>query len=341
MLKQNACDKAFDLLKYLVDEDMLCGFNLALVTSDDEYVRSYGYRQKIGSVLPASRETVYDMASLSKVISTTTCILKLIENGELALTTTIHSVLPEFVNEEVTVFDCLTHTTGLIDVPDYKKLNREQFLWAIYTMQPDKDRVGKILYADTNFILLGFVIERLKGSLKDYATETVFKPLHMDHTCYQPEDRSNCAATEVREDRGPVIGEVHDGKGYLLNGVAGSAGVFSCIDDVIKFVRMLMDDNDPFLKPETRQLLRTCFADKGQDRRSLGWIISTDKSSMGLRFSPHTLYHTGFTGGSILIDLDRKFSVIILCNRVHPSRDNPSILKFRDVINTIAYQAIE
>ena len=341
MLKEKQCNNVYELVKYLVDEDKLCGFNMAIVTPDEEFVRTYGYRQKVEKLLPAERDTIYDLASLSKVVSTTTCMLKLMENGEITLDTTIHSVLPEFANEEVTVRECMTHTTGLIDVPEYKKLNDEEFLHALHNMQPDPKLKGNIFYSDTNYILLGFVIDRLKGSLKDFAEETVFKPLGMDHTCYQPTDKSNCAATEVTEKRGVICGEVHDGKAFRLNGIAGSAGVFSNIDDLIKFVRMIMNDNDPYLKPETREMIRTCYADKGADRRSLGWIISTDKATMGIKYSEHTLFHTGFTGGHIMIDLDRKMAIILLCNRIHPNRNNTSILKFRDVINTLAIDCVD
>ena len=182
---------------------------------------------------------------------------------------------------------------------------------------------------------------RLKGSLKDYAEETIFRPLGMTNTCYQPKETENCAATEVTEKRGVIKGVVHDGKAFRLNGIAGSAGVFSTVDDLIKFVRMIMNENDPFFSPETRKMLRTCFADKGADRRTLGWIMSTDKSSMGIQYSEHALYHTGFTGGSILIDLDRQFAFILLSNRVHPKRDNSSILKFRDTINSLAYDCVK
>ncbi len=341
MINNKACENLFSLVKWLVDNDHLCGFNMAVVTPDEEYVRSYGYRQLVPEKLPADRNTLYDLASLSKVTSTTSCILKLIENGELTLQTPIHQVLPEFANEEITVLDCLTHTTGLIDVPEYKKLNDEEFISALYNMQPNEKMKGNIFYSDTNFILLGFVIDRLKGSLKDYAEETVFRPLGMTHTCYQPKETENCAATEVTEKRGVIKGVVHDGKAFRLNGIAGSAGVFSTVDDLIKFVRMIMNEKDPFFSPETRKMLRTCFADKGADRRTLGWIMSTDKSSMGIQYSQHALYHTGFTGGSILVDLDRQFAFILLSNRVHPKRDNSSILKFRDTINSLAYDCVK
>ncbi|MBQ4254182.1 MAG: beta-lactamase family protein, partial [Erysipelotrichaceae bacterium] len=186
MLRKDRCEMAEGLLKYLVDEDRLCGYNFAVVTPDEEYVSSYGYRQKVGELLKADRNTIYDVASLSKVVSTTTCILKLLEAKEISLDDTIHSLIPRFADESVTVLECLTHSSGLRDIDDYKKLSDEQFIDAIYNARPLEEGKGIIFYADINFILLGFLIAKLKGSLDGYASEAVFKPLGMKHTCYNP-----------------------------------------------------------------------------------------------------------------------------------------------------------
>lgn len=342
MLNINACNEVNKLLVRLVDKNLIPGYNMAIVTPDDEYVRTYGYRQLVPEKKPATRETLYDLASLSKVVSTNTCILKLMEAGELTLDTTIHSIVPEIVNPNYTVFDCMTHTTGLPPgIAGYKTMTDEEFMHTLYTIEPDPKKAGTIVYSDINYLYLGLVVDRLKGSLKDFARETVFEPLGMTHTCYCPEEKDNVAATEVTEQRGVICGVVHDGTNFRMGGTGGNAGVFSTIDDLMKFARMMMDDDNRFLNAHTREMLRTCYADKGQDRRSLGWILSTTKSSMGYEFSEHTLYHTGFTGGSMLIDLDRKLAFIILCNRVHPSRDNSSILEYRYVLNSIVYDCLE
>lgn len=338
MLNYKACSEVAKLLRRLVDKGLIPGFNMAVLTLDDEYSDSYGYRQLIPDKLELNRNTLYDLASLSKVVSTTTCILKLIEAGELTLDSTVHSIVPEVVGADCSIKDCLTHTTGLAPgIENYKTMSDEEFYHALYTIRPNPADIGTIVYSDINFIYLGWVIDKLKGSLKDYAQEAVFKPLAMNHSTYLPQDLSNVAATEVTEARGVISGVVHDGTNYRLGGSAGNAGVFSCLNDLVKFCRMMLDENDPFLSPKSREMLRTCYADKGQDRRSLGWIISSDKSSMGYEFSDHALYHTGFTGGSILIDLDKKFAFIILCNRIHPKRDNPAILNYRHVLNSIVY----
>ncbi len=342
MLNKNACRNVDNLLKRLVDKELIPGYNMAVVTPDDAFVQTYGYRQLVPEKKPATRETLYDLASLSKVVSTNTCILKMLENGDITLDTRIHDIVSEIENPDYTIQSCMTHTTGLPPgIANYKSMTDEEFFHTLYTIKPDPAKAGTIVYSDINFLYLGLVVDRLKGSLKDYARKTVFEPLGMTHTCYQPEDISNVAATEVTEKRGVICGVVHDGTNFRMGGTGGNAGVFSTIDDLTAFVRMMMNDDDPFLSPETRKMLRTCYADKGQDRRTLGWILSTTKSSMGFEFSPHTLYHTGFTGGSILIDLDRKLSFIILCNRVHPSRDNASILQYRPVLNSIVYDCLE
>lgn len=341
-INKDAAAQIARLMHHLVDHGLLAGYNTAIVTPDDAVTEAYGYRQTVPVKEPTDTGTRYDLASLSKVVSTTTCLLKLREQGLIDLDTTIHSVVPEVANEAITVKDCMTHTTGLIpDIPGYKQMSDEEFYRAIFTQQPEADFIGKVRYSDINYIWLGLMISRLKGSLDGYAHDAVFAPLGMNDTGYCPPDASRCAATEVTAERGVIRGTVHDGKAYRLGGVGGSAGVFSTIGDLTRFVRMMMDDRDPFLSEETRGLLKLCWTPEDGVRRTLGWILSSRDAGMGLEYSPHTLYHTGFTGGSILIDLDRKLSFIILCNRVHPSRDNDSILLFRNTLNSIVYDCLK
>lgn len=343
MLNIKQCQKLEGMLQQLVNQNQLAGFTMAIMTLDETYSSYGGYRQLVDQKVVNSLDTIYDMASLSKLLSTATCILKMMEEETIQLQTKISDYL-EIAEKEITVQDCLTHTTGFDDndIADYKTYSDQQFLQALKQMRSHDDLKGKVHYSDTNFIYLGWLVDKLKGSLADYAKKTIFTPLGMKHTTYCPDDRSLCAPTEVTAERGIICGEVHDGKGYRLHGTGGSSGVFSNLEDVEKFVYMMMDEQNSFLSKQSRALLKTPLADTPTGRRSIGWIISDPATcSMGSKYSQHTLYHTGFTGGSILIDLDRKISLIILCNRVHPTRNNSAILDLRKDLHNQLYRCLK
>ncbi len=341
-----------DVLDQLIDQLILDGVSPAisinLVTRNEHWKRCYGHRQLVSSCEENTLDTIFDLASLSKVVSTTTCILKCIEEGLLTLETKLCDVLESFDDKNVKIIDCMTHTSGLpVDIDGYKLMSTEQMHEACKHVMQDPEWIGKVRYSDVNFILLGKVIDSLKGSLEKYADEVIFKPLYMIETGYKPAEylKSRCAAYEDIPSRGGVIkGVVHDGKAYKFGGVSGHAGLFSTINDLTNFVTMLIQDGiyngKRFFKEETMELLKTCFADVN-GRRTLGWIISDPSASMGKCFSEHTLYHTGFSGPSLLIDLDRGFGIILLTNRVHPSRDNMKILQARNTIHDACYACLE
>lgn len=349
MLSYKGLETFDELMKQLAEDNAAAGMAVALVTCDEKWEKCYGYRQIVPEKEEATLDTIWDLASCSKVLVTATCIMKLIEEGLITLDTKVSDVLPELLQKEITIKECLTHSSGLpADVNGYKAMSLEEMFEAIWHIEKQPDLRGKVNYSDVNFILLGLVVAKLKGSLNEYAEEIMFKPLNMNNTCYNPASslKARCAAYEDIAARGGVIrGIVHDGKGFKLGGVSGHAGVFSTLEDVTHYVEMMLNDGiyngKRFFKEETMELYKTCLTEGKNEKRSIGWIISDSSYPLGHYFSEHTLYHTGFSGPSILIDLDKKIGCVVLANRVHPTRENKKILAARKEIHDAAYQCLK
>ena len=348
-MNYNNLEKLDGLLNGLIDDGATAGLNIAVVTKDSKWIKTYGNRQNIPTVEKATIDTIWDLASCSKVLVTTTCILKLREEGLLDLDTKVKDLLPKLEDDSVTVLQLLNHSSGFHpDIVGYKQMTPEEMVEAVWKIKKLPENENKVVYSDVNFILLGLIVKELKGSLDGYANEIMFKPLEMANTCYNPapELKERCASYEDMPTRGGVVrGIVHDGKGFKFSGVSGHAGVFSTIEDVTHYVEMLLNDGvyhgKRFFREDTMELLRTCTTSELNERRSVGWVISDPNYALGKKFSEHTLYHTGFSGPSILIDLDKKVACVTLANRVHPSRDNKKILAARNLIHDAVYALFE
>ena len=320
-----AADKAFAPVREAVRTGSIPAAALGLTTPDgDRAVRWAGQAMVTPSKAALRRETLFDLASLTKVMVTTPGILRLVEDGLADLDDALSRHLPELCADDpeaparkVTIRDTLTHHAGLpalekihlwSDDPDALKARVVRTAW----------RLGKPAYSDIGFILLGLLIERLRGgSLAE-------QPLGADPSSaltFRP-DPANCAATEDCPWRGRVLrGEVHDENAFALDGAAGHAGLFGAIDGVLDFARDLMAGavlSRAALHEMRRPQTRT---------RTLGWQIRHVRSDMdepswvgGGLCSPTTLGHTGFTGTGLWIDFDRGLAWSLLTNRVHPSR---------------------
>lgn len=319
-----------DYLKDCVKKRRIPGICVSYVTNDSNYflnVGFMGYKDYLGDKIPVNSDTLYDLASLTKVVCTTTLILKLIEENYFTLDTPVANIIPEFKYPNVTIKHLLTHTSGLIsDDKEYKNCLNANEIWEFTLNRPLVCETGsKVEYSDFGYIILGKVIEHFKISIEEYAKEVIFKPLGMASTCFNPHLKgliSRCAASEFTPNRGLIRGIVHDGKAFKLDGLSGNAGLFSNIKDLTKFVRMILDDGYPVLKKDSIDLFKKCYTENLNESRTLGWIFSDKNSTVGEVCSDCSLWHTGFAGGSIYIDFVRKCSIIILTNRVHPSRDN-------------------
>lgn len=337
-------------IETLTGEGVFPGATYALVTMDDIYVDSAGSRQVVPEERPMHKDTIFDLASLTKPVSTTTCILILIEKGLITLNTKVKKILPEYKYEDITVKHLITHTAGYPPEPPFRlDMNYDEVKESIFNAVPDyeiKDR--SVIYSDVGFLLLGLIIEKLTGSYSEFARENIFEVLDMKDTGFNPDEKiaQRCAATEFCNLRKKILlGQVHDEKSFLLNGVAGHAGLFSTAYDLANFVQMILNDGvykekivlsknsiDLIFKSQTKYL---------DWNRSVGWAMKEEDSTMGDLVSEMSIYHTGFTGGSILIDKHYGKAFILLTNRVHPSRDNKKLLSYRSKINNVAMSTIE
>jgi CubicO group peptidase (beta-lactamase class C family) len=295
------------------------------------HLRGYGtldYAPNSPAVDPA---TLYDMASLTKVIATTTVAMILEEEGKLDLSQPVHSYLPEFDAPDkaaITVRMLLTHSGGLeAYAPLYTTYRgRAQFIAQI-NMRPLKSTPGTAtVYSDWDMVILQAVIERITGTpLDQFAASHVFRPLGMFDTQFLPDTanvelRRRIAPTAVDTSRGGLLqGTVHDGNAWAIGGVSGHAGLFSSARDIAAFAQMLLDggiyDGIRVVAPTT--VSRWMSRQAPTSSRALGWDTPAPASSAGRYFSPRSFGHTGFTGTSIWIDPERGLFVVLFMNRVN------------------------
>jgi uncharacterized protein YbbC (DUF1343 family)/CubicO group peptidase (beta-lactamase class C family) len=313
------------------------------------WARAYGQRAVEPAAEPMTRDTIFDMASLTKPLATATSVLILAERGKVRLADPLVKYLPEFDNHgksAITIEHLLRHRTGLIaDNPLSDYADGPEKAWERIAALPLNGRPGeRYLYSDVNFLILGHLVERVSGKpLNEFAQQEVFGPLGMAETRFLPLtngkvnstiDLARCAPTEKEGDQW-LRGVVHDPRARALGGVAGHAGLFSTADDVALYACMLLNegkatDGRTILAPETvRRMIDPADTPAGQ-RRGLGWDVATSHSHpRGRLFGPTSFGHTGFTGTSLWVDPETGTFVVILASRLHPrgTRGDASALR--------------
>ncbi|WP_422926224.1 exo-beta-N-acetylmuramidase NamZ domain-containing protein [Singulisphaera sp. PoT] len=299
---------------------------------------------------PLTRDTMFDLASLTKPISTATSIMILVDQGRLHLDDTLAKLLPEFDNHgkgAITLEQLLRHRTGLIadnPIGDFKDGPAEAWK-KIAELDLLSNPGEKFLYSDVNFMILGKIVERVSGSpLDEFAAAHIFKPLGIEAR-FLPTDPARAAPTEKFQ--GALLrGVVHDPRARALGGVAGHAGLFGTADDIAIYAQMILDlgktrDGQVILKPETVRAMTDAADTPARQRRGLGWDVDTPFSSLrGQRFGPRSFGHTGFTGTSLWIDPETDMAVVILSSRLHPDGRAASPSKLRGQVATIAAESI-
>jgi uncharacterized protein YbbC (DUF1343 family)/CubicO group peptidase (beta-lactamase class C family) len=313
--------------------------------------KAYGNRAVEPAAEPMTVDTIFDLASLTKPIATATSVMKLVEEGKLKVEEKVTTYWPEFGAEgkdKLTLEHLLTHTSGLIadnPVKDYAD-GRAKSLERICALKPQAAPGERFIYSDVNFIVLGVLVERVSGVPLDvFAKQHIYQPLGMRETGFRPAAalRPRCAPTEQREGH-LMRGEVHDPRSYALGGVAGHAGLFSTVDDLLLYARMMLHggtlNGTTILRPDTVKFM-TAPRPVPRGLRALGWDVQSSYSAnKGTAFPRGKGFgHTGFTGTSIWIDPDSQTAVIFLSNRVHPnSRGN--VTPLRREVATIAAEAV-
>jgi CubicO group peptidase (beta-lactamase class C family) len=273
--------------------------------------------------------TIYDVASLSKVVGTTTAIMILYDENKIRLDDPIVSYIPTFGGgdkDKVTVRQLLTHTSGLPAGRDIWRIAQTPLeARALVLSTPLEGRPGaQYIYSDLGADVLGLLVEAVSGEpLDKFLTRRVFDPLGMNETMYRPADslRYRIAPTEVTPPRGyPLRGEVHDENAYALGGVAGHAGLFSTAADLSVFAQMMLNGGEyngvQIISKQTVDL----FTSRSFGHRALGWDTAEGDYGSGRYLGPTAYGHTGFTGTSMWIDPEREMFVILLTNRVHAAR---------------------
>ena len=308
---------------------------------------------------PLKDNDLFDLASLTKVIATTTAMMKLVESGTIDLYRPVADYLPEFGQAGkggVTVYDLLTHSGGLIPFIPFHMQGvrsgsevRSRILQDSLLYQPG----AQVRYSDFGPITLAWMIEKVTGqSFSSYVKENVFEPLSMHETGFLPVRQGpveNAVPTELDDyfRYRLMQGEVHDETAYLLGGTAGHAGLFSTARDLSRFAAMLTNEgrvgDRRFLKPETIRRFVTKVDPELKHTRALGWDTKSPSgySSAGKRFGPRSFGHTGFTGTSFWIDPDTKMYVILLTNRVYPTRNNRGHIPVRPAVADLAQKAFQ
>ncbi|MEO8659987.1 MAG: exo-beta-N-acetylmuramidase NamZ domain-containing protein [Bryobacteraceae bacterium] len=346
---ENPPNSSFDdAINEAVRKDQIPGAVLLFGQSGrTPYVKAYGNRALVPAREAMTVDTIFDAASLTKVIATTSCVMKLFEQGKLRLNDKATDYLPEFQGgkSDITLRHMLTHFSGLRPFVALKP-TETGYETGLNRMLADKavNLPGeRFVYSDTNFILLAEIVRRITGkTVAEYAREQVFEPLGMTDTMFLPPAslRSRIAPTEL-EDRVPLRGVVHDERSRAMGGVAGHAGLFTTATDLAKFADMMLGLGERngvrIFQPETVRKFTTPQTPPDQPiLRGLGWDIDSPYSSNRGELFPIGSYgHTGFTGTSIWIDPRSHSYVIILANSVHPHR-RPAITGLRGRIATIA-----
>jgi uncharacterized protein YbbC (DUF1343 family) len=298
------------------------------------YRQAFGHRALVPRSLPMTIDTIFDLASLTKVVATTIAVMQLVEKGELGLEDPISTYWPDFNTngkEKITVKDLLTHYSGLRPGLDLKPewSGYDTALKMIVEEKPISTPGIQFIYSDINFQILGELVRRVcHQPLDEYCAEHIFKPLGMKDTGFNPSSilRQHIAPTQYQHKNwGKMLwGEVHDPSSYNMGGVAGHAGLFSTADDLSLFAQMLLAGGSingvRILSPLMVEKMTT--PQTPPDRRvwrGLGWEIDSPFSSNRSGLPPAGSYgHIGFTGTSIFIDPVSKIYVIILTNQVHP-----------------------
>ncbi len=308
------------------------------------------------------RGDVFDLASVTKVIATTSAAMKLYEEGKLNLDSTVVSYLPEFagpdslndsLKQTITVKNLLTHTAGMKPFKRFYAMespNREALLDSVFESELDTIPGTKYKYSDIGLITLGKVIEKLAGTdLNAFTDSVIFGPLAMHGTGYLPDQRlDRIVPTEISElDSMLVHGFVHDENSHSLGGITGHAGLFATAIDLARFSQMMLNNgtlgDTVIFKPETIELFTSRANMLDDDNsRCLGWDSPSESSSGGVYLSSNSFGHTGFTGTSIWIDPDNQMFVILLTNAVHPNRSYkyPNYFDWRQRVHSSVYESL-
>jgi CubicO group peptidase (beta-lactamase class C family) len=324
------------VLRDSVHDNIFPGAVAALISSTDETYVPFGFETYDPDASPITETSIYDVASLTKVVATATAVMQLVERKQLSLHDLACNFLPQLrqaPKDRITILQLLAHTAGFPGgEPLSRQLkSRDEILEAIFSINlaypPGTGRV----YDDLGYILLGLIVETITGvTLDAYCEEEIFGPLKMSETMFVPPKTlfGRIVPTEIDAGRGGLLrGIVHDERAYLMGGVAGHAGIFTTARDLGRFARSMMGhDQSARAGLLSSASIRLMWARQWQDSEGeygLGWDRLRPGYMNGID-DRDAVGHTGFTGVSLVISPRRDLAIILLSNRVHPVRSDRS-----------------
>lgn len=338
-----------EYIKNLIVNKQIVGLTSCILCRDLKLEKAYGYKSIIKPEELTSISTLYDVASLTKVLTVLPIISRLIDNKEISFNTKVKSIIPEFKYDDITIYDMLVHQSGLPSTLNMngKEQSRESLIEEIFKLDKTYKTGSDVIYSDIGYILLGILIEKLYGeSFDKIAKNEVFNPLDMKDTMYNPSDKNRCAPTEYKDSSHTEVyqGIVHDWKSRMMNGVAGHAGVFSTASDIGNFIEMALNNgifnNKEFISKEIIDMwYETLVYESSKNRyRSLCWIKGYNKIIINAK-NDNTISFNGFAGPSISLDRDNNIGICLMANSVHPIRENRTILNtVRPIITDLIYE---
>lgn len=315
----------FSIIQKAIKNNAIYGASYSLLDEQENEQHYLGKQGAGGDSLDIVPDLEYDLASLTKVVGTTTRILQLVENKQLSLGDTVGKFIPGTKYPHITVEQLLLHDSGLpADIITNNLKTKAELVKQVKDSTLIYQAGEKTIYSDLGYILLGWIIRKIDGNLADSLAQNVFGPLEMRNTGFNLKRKSKLCfvPTEDLPQRGGIVrGKAHDQKAFLLNGISGHAGLFSTLADLNNFVAMYLHQGvfagHEILNSNCFSLLKSYY----KNGRTLGWQ----------RWVPTGLkiWHTGFTGTSIAIDMDQQTGFVCLTNRIYPTRQNRDWLKWR------------
>ena len=323
---------------------------VALIGNTQQIIdhQAQGLRMVEPQKRPMRLDTIFDLASLTKPIVVGTLTMQLVKQGQLDLFASVSTYLPEIQHQQIRLLDLLTHTSGYPawralypqadDAVDGSTHTPAQVVEYLGDMPLDYETGSKVVYSCLGYILMGKLIERVTAQpLAQLAQAQIFQPLGMNDTCYNPPPgwQSRCAATETLENaqvrRGEsfqrqdwwhqvLVGTVHDENAHYLGGISGNAGLFSTTKDLSLYCQAILKEDPEVLSADSTAEMAKLRTAGLNANRSIGWIVLKDRA----------LYHSGFTGTALRLDLERREYQILLTNRGHPSAADNRIPASRD-----------
>jgi beta-N-acetylhexosaminidase len=352
---------AYDVLARAVKDGAFPGGVLGIGWRNELAIHPFGKMTYNAKAARVTDHTIYDVASLTKPLVTTTAVMMLVESKQIDLDAPVSRYFPEFVcgakfdpdsdwRQRITIRRLLLHTAGLAPHRDFFKQakSKRAVIERVISEPLVREPGTQIEYSDLGFILLGAIVEALTGEPLDaFARQRIFIPLGMVASQFNPAKKLRASIAPTEKDAAYrtrlVHGEVHDENAWAMGGVAGHAGLFSTARDVAAFAQMMLNGG---IYAHRRLLARATVQEFtkrqqiGNSARTLGWDVPVAPSSSGRYFSGRTYGHTGFAGTSLWIDPERELFVVLLTNRVHPTRANDKIRQVRPAVHDAVIESL-